>query len=139
MELIERLKNSLYVDDLVTGGANDDEVLDLYLKSKSIMQRGGLNLRRWNTYSTVVREAINRPTERVTPHLYLKPRSPSQKKTNSMQRPQHDHQSMTTRTPSVILSRCWAQFGILQPMNSRSTYLIFQNNPSCLRLLSGHC
>ena len=67
MELIERLKNSLYVDDLVTGEANDDEVLDLYSKSKSIMQRGGFNLRKWNTNSTVVREAINRSTEGVTP------------------------------------------------------------------------
>ena len=38
MELIKRLNNSLYVDDLVTREANDDEVLDLYSKSKSIMQ-----------------------------------------------------------------------------------------------------
>ena len=67
MELIERLKNSLYVDDLVTGEANNDKVLDLYSKSKSIMQRGGFNLRKWNTNSTVVREAINRSTEGVTP------------------------------------------------------------------------
>ena len=67
MELIERLKNSLYVDDLVTGEANNDKVLDLYSKSKSIMQRGGFNLRKWNTNSTVVGEAINRSTEGVTP------------------------------------------------------------------------
>ena len=58
MELIKRLKNSLYVDDLVTGEANN-KVLELYSKSKSIMQRGGFNLRKWNTNSTVVREAIN--------------------------------------------------------------------------------
>ena len=66
MELIEWLKNSLYVNDLVTGEANDNEVLDLYLKSKSIMQQGGFNLRKWNTNSTVVLEAINRSTEGVT-------------------------------------------------------------------------
>ena len=59
MELIKRLKNSLYVDDLVTGEANNNKVLELYSKSKSIMQRGGFNLRKWNTNSTVVREAIN--------------------------------------------------------------------------------
>lgn len=59
IELIERLKNSLYVDDLVTGEANDNEMLDLYLKSKSIMQRSGFNLRKWNTNSTVVREVVN--------------------------------------------------------------------------------
>ena len=67
MELIERLKNSLFVNDLVTGDANDDEVLDLYSKSKSIMQRGGFNLQKWNTNSTVVREAINRSTESDAP------------------------------------------------------------------------
>ena len=55
------------MDDLVTGEANDNEVLDLYSKSKSIMQQGGFNLRKWNTNSTVVREAINRSTRRVTP------------------------------------------------------------------------
>ena len=67
MELIEWLKNSLYVDDLVTGEANDNEVLDLYSKSKSIIQQGGFILRKWNTNSTVVRETINRSTRRVTP------------------------------------------------------------------------
>ena len=41
-------------------------MLDLYSKSKLIMQRGGFNLRKWNTNSTIVREAINRSTERVT-------------------------------------------------------------------------
>ena len=34
LELIEQLKNSLYVDDLVTGEANNDKVLELYSKSK---------------------------------------------------------------------------------------------------------
>lgn len=67
IELIERLKNSLYVDDLVTGEANDNEMLDLYLKSKSIMQRSGFNLRKWNTNSTIVREVVNHWTEGVTP------------------------------------------------------------------------
>ena len=67
MELIERLKNSLYVDDLVTREANDNQVLDLCSKSKSILQQGGFNLRKWNTNSTVVREAINQSTRRVMP------------------------------------------------------------------------
>lgn len=53
-ELIERLKNSLYVDDLVTGEENEAKALDLYSRSRSIMKRGGFNLRKWNTNSRVV-------------------------------------------------------------------------------------
>lgn len=56
-----------------------------------------------------------------------------------MQSPQQDHQSMTTRLLTAILSRCWAQFGILQPMSSRSTCLIFQNKLSCFWLQTNRC
>ena len=65
MELTERLKNSLYVDDLVTGEANNNKVLELYPKSNSIMQRGEFNLRKWNTSLTVVRgnQPINRRSD----------------------------------------------------------------------------
>lgn len=59
-EFIEALKNSLYVDDLVTGEENEAKTMDLYLKSKSVMQRGGFNLRKWKTNSKVVQDAINR-------------------------------------------------------------------------------
>ena len=66
-ELIERLKNSLYVDDLVTGEENEAKALDLYSRSKSIMKRGGFNLRKWNTNSRVVLEAINQSNNSAMP------------------------------------------------------------------------
>ena len=59
-EFIEALKNSLYVDDLVTGEENEAKTMDLYMKSNSVMQRGGFNLRKWKTNSKVVQDAINR-------------------------------------------------------------------------------
>ena len=43
---IELLKKSLYVDDLVTGKGCEAKVLELCWKSKSLMQRGGFNLRK---------------------------------------------------------------------------------------------
>ena len=66
-EFIEALKNSLYVDDLVTGEENEAKTMDLYMKSKSVMQRGGFNLRKWKTNSKVVQDAINRADNCVNP------------------------------------------------------------------------
>ena len=57
-DLIEMLKNSLYVDDLVTGERSEAEALELYSKSRVIMQRGGFNLRKWRTNSRIVQETI---------------------------------------------------------------------------------
>lgn len=66
-EFIEALKNSLYVDDLVTGEENEAKTMDLYMKSNSVMQRGGFNLRKWKTNSKVVQDAINRTDNCVNP------------------------------------------------------------------------
>ena len=57
-DLIEMLKNSLYVDDLVTGERSEAEALELYSKSRVIMQRGVFNLRKWRTNSRIVQETI---------------------------------------------------------------------------------
>ena len=37
---IEHLKNSLYVDDLVTGKASETTAIELYSNSKKVMQGG---------------------------------------------------------------------------------------------------
>ena len=66
-EFIEALKNSLYVGDLVTGEENEAKTMDLYMKSNSVMQRGGFNLRKWKTNSKVVQDAINRADNCVNP------------------------------------------------------------------------
>ena len=68
-DFIQLLKNSLYVDDLVTGEEDEMKTLELYSRSKSIMQRGGFNLRKWKTNSRIVQEAINRSDDRVDPTI----------------------------------------------------------------------
>ena len=64
---IELLKKSLYVDDLVTGEGDEAKALELCSKSKSLMQRGGFNLRKWKTNSKIVQEAINGMNDRANP------------------------------------------------------------------------
>lgn len=58
-QLIELLKNSLYVDDLVSGAGNEKEALELSSNAKLIMQKGAFNLRKWNTNSSYLHEKIS--------------------------------------------------------------------------------
>ena len=46
--------------------------LDLYMKSKSVMQQGGFNLRNWKTNSKTVQDAINRADDCVNPAVVAK-------------------------------------------------------------------
>lgn len=46
--------------NIPSGIRDEKKALELYARSKSIMQRGGLNLRKWKTNSYIVQEAINR-------------------------------------------------------------------------------
>ena len=48
-EMTELLKNSLYVDDLITGEQTEDAALAVYKTTKKIMSEGGFNLRKWKT------------------------------------------------------------------------------------------
>ena len=64
---IKLLKNSVYVDDLVTVEGDEAKALKLCSKSKSLMQRGGFNLRKWKTNSKIVQEAINGMNDRANP------------------------------------------------------------------------
>ena len=51
-EIAELLKDSLYVDDLITGEENDAKAFNVYKKSKDIMSKGGFNLRKWRSNSS---------------------------------------------------------------------------------------
>ena len=64
---IELLKKSHYVHDLVTGEGDEVKALELCLKSKSLTQWGGFNLRKWKMNSKIVQEAINGMNDRANP------------------------------------------------------------------------
>jgi len=50
-QIVDLIDHSLYIDDLVSGGANASEAFALYEVPKYIMKRGGFNLRKWNSNS----------------------------------------------------------------------------------------
>ena len=58
-ELMRQLKNSFYVDDLVTGATNVDAAIEFFKKSREIMAAGGINLRKWKSNSPELMKKIN--------------------------------------------------------------------------------
>lgn len=57
-EVADVLRNSFYVDDLVTGTATEEEAIKLYHDAKSIMQNAGMTLREWTTNSQALRDVL---------------------------------------------------------------------------------
>ncbi|XP_046863237.1 uncharacterized protein LOC124456982 [Xenia sp. Carnegie-2017] len=57
-ETVEHLKNSLYVDDFVSGAETDETALQIYKGTKQLMAKGGFNLRKWNSNSSNVVKSI---------------------------------------------------------------------------------
>ena len=58
-EVCIKLLNSLYADDMDSGGHSVNEVLELYQTSKQIMAKGGFNLRKWLSNSKEVMMRIH--------------------------------------------------------------------------------
>ena len=58
-EVVELIKNSLYVDDLLAGAGNVQEGFDMYQQSKELMAKGGFNLRKWNSNSASLLQLID--------------------------------------------------------------------------------
>ena len=63
-EIAELLKDSLYVDDLITGEENDAKAFNVYKKSKDIMSKGSFNLRKWRSNSSNLLQLIK--NDRIT-------------------------------------------------------------------------
>ena len=62
-ETVDKLTASLYVDDVVTGAKDEEEVYRLYLESKGILQEGGFNLRKFVTNTDSLQRKINEKEE----------------------------------------------------------------------------
>lgn len=58
-EFVRKLKNSFYVDDLVSGEQVDEEALVLYSKATERLSEGGFKLRKWLSNSASLRTLIN--------------------------------------------------------------------------------
>ena len=62
--ITELLKESLYVDDLVAGAANEEEGMQLYQTAKSMLLDAGMNLRKWQSNSPVLMQQIQLAEDR---------------------------------------------------------------------------
>jgi hypothetical protein len=58
-ELLQKLINSFYVDDVVTGAATEEEAFQLYTDSKKILKDGASNLRKFRTNYQSLQLRIN--------------------------------------------------------------------------------
>ena len=63
--LVEVLKESIYVDDIVTGSLDEDSALNLhvYKEAKDILRTGGFKLRKFVTNSPALQRAIDQSEE----------------------------------------------------------------------------
>ena len=57
-ETVSILKDSFYVDDLITGAWDDSGAIEIYEKSNKIMKDGGFKLRKWSSNSTMFQERV---------------------------------------------------------------------------------
>ena len=58
-EIVARIREDLYVDDLVSGGDSVKTAKDLYDISTAIMLEAGFDLRKWATNDLELREYIS--------------------------------------------------------------------------------
>ena len=57
-QIVSLLQDSFYVDDFVGGASHDDLAIEIYEKSKGIMNAGGFALRKWTSNSKAFRERV---------------------------------------------------------------------------------
>ena len=66
--MVNRLKKSFYVDDVITGAKTKEEAYSLYLESKALMKKGGFNLCKFISNNASFRERIS-VNEGATPTI----------------------------------------------------------------------
>ena len=69
--IVHKLLDSTYVDDIISGGLSEDEVLDLYSQAKLIFREGGFNLRKFQTNSSLVQARIDASEDTGSPQSEL--------------------------------------------------------------------
>eukprot|EP00112_Aurelia_sp_Birch-Aquarium-sp1_P000702 Seg1067.15 transcript_id=Seg1067.15/GoldUCD/mRNA.D3Y31 product="hypothetical protein" protein_id=Seg1067.15/GoldUCD/D3Y31 len=62
-EFVEKMKASLYIDDLVSGSSTLKEAFAMFIKAKSRLQDAGFHMHKWKTNHPELREAIKREVE----------------------------------------------------------------------------
>jgi len=63
--LASEIKNSFYVDDLISGGATIDQAFRLYTVARQTMAQAGFNLRKWHSNSEKLLRVIQAESKEV--------------------------------------------------------------------------
>lgn len=58
-DVSEKLKDDIYVDNVITGANSDEEAIYLYKSAKEIFSQASMNLREWLSNSALVSEVIS--------------------------------------------------------------------------------
>lgn len=69
--LVRQLLHSTYIDDIISGGHTEDEVLTLCIESKRIFCEGGFNLRKFRTNSSTSSRLDQSPQVRKYSYLII--------------------------------------------------------------------
>ena len=64
-EVIKKIENSLYVDNLSTGVDDPKDAIELYKAAKSIFAEANMNLRKWRSNNRDVNEFIKGKHENI--------------------------------------------------------------------------
>lgn len=64
--MVEKLARSFYVGDAVTGAQDEDEAYVLYKLAKSILKKGGFNLRKFCSNSRLLQMRIKNYEENLS-------------------------------------------------------------------------
>jgi hypothetical protein len=61
------LKNDIYVDNVLTSFLDENSLISFYRQSRSILSKGGFNLRSWTSNYIKLRQLANRPISKLYP------------------------------------------------------------------------
>ena len=62
-DTVARVSHSIYVDDVIYGVDSEDQAYQLYLESKSLLQSGGFNLRKFVTNSIPLQRKVDQQAQ----------------------------------------------------------------------------
>ena len=65
--LVEKIQRSVYVDDVISGAASEEDTYVLYSESKKLLRTAGFNLRKFASYSATVQLRVCQEEESSPP------------------------------------------------------------------------
>ncbi|XP_053395705.1 uncharacterized protein LOC128555912 [Mercenaria mercenaria] len=126
-EIAEKLRNNIYVDNVISGAENTSEAIKLYKTSKSMFADASMNLREWITNSEVVNEFIPKEDRAFTNSVKVLGHCWNVKEdTINLSKPKVvlDQQEWTKRSVLKCVASVFDPLGLLSPVLLRGKVLL---------------